>query len=112
MILHFIHGQNLLHNTGQNTVMCMNMKGSEILTYRNVLLREPFGIAVESNEFAYVAGRVTNNIVLISPDGRNSRVVLSEKYGIAKLQAIDVSKFCRQLLVCNKYDGSAYLCDF
>lgn len=92
--------------------MCMNMKGSEIWTYRNVLLREPFGIAVDSNGVVYVAGRATNNIVLISPDGRSSRVVLSEKDGIAKPQAIDVSKFRRQLLVCNKYDGSAYLYDF
>ena len=76
------------------------------------MLREPFGIAVDSNRFGYVAGGAIKNIVLISPDGRNSQVVLSEHDGIAKPQAIDVSKFCRQLLVCNKYDGSAYLYDF
>lgn len=32
--------------TEQNAVVCMSMKGSEIWTFKNVLLREPFGIAV------------------------------------------------------------------
>ncbi|XP_071179263.1 uncharacterized protein [Mytilus edulis] len=98
--------------TGQNTVICMNMKGSEIWTYRNVQLREPFGIATDTNGFVYVAGRASNNVVLIAPDGRSSRVILSDRDGINKPQALYISKFRRQLLVCDKYDGSSYLFDF
>jgi sugar lactone lactonase YvrE len=40
------------------------------------------GIAFDKNKNLYVAGRSTNNVVVLSPDGSNCREILTQSDGL------------------------------
>jgi sugar lactone lactonase YvrE len=45
------------------------------------ILRKPAGIALDQNSNVFVAGNGTNNVVVLSPDGKNCRQILT-KYDV------------------------------
>jgi outer membrane protein assembly factor BamB len=55
-----------------NSIYCYTLTGEEIWTFNNQhVLQQPVGIALDKNKNAYVAGKGTNNVVILSPDGMN-----------------------------------------
>jgi DNA-binding beta-propeller fold protein YncE len=60
-------------NTHTNSVVCYDFNGVKKWCYRNDLLKEPKGITVDSNSNIYVAGSKSNNVVVISPDGKRAK---------------------------------------
>jgi sugar lactone lactonase YvrE len=45
------------------------------------VLRKPAGIALDQNSNVFVAGNGTNNVVVLSPDGKNCREILTQRNG-------------------------------
>jgi sugar lactone lactonase YvrE len=43
------------------------------------MLMHPRGIALDKNKNVYVAGRETQNVVVLSPDGKNCRQILPDQ---------------------------------
>jgi hypothetical protein len=43
------------------------------------------GIALDKNRNVYVAGKGTNNVVVLSPDGKNCRQILTQSDGLVHL---------------------------
>jgi outer membrane protein assembly factor BamB len=55
-----------------NTIYCYTLTGQEIWTFKDEnVLRTPMGIALGKNRNVFVAGMETNNVVVLSPDGKN-----------------------------------------
>ena len=55
-----------------NTIYCYTLTGQRIWAFKDEnVIREPMGIALDKNRNVYVAGKGTNNVVVLSPDGIN-----------------------------------------
>jgi DNA-binding beta-propeller fold protein YncE len=56
----------------------------------------------------YVAGYETNNVVVLSPDGKNCREILTQRNGLNKPYSLRINIDRNELLVCNN-NGPAFL---
>ena len=79
-----------------DSVYCINFSGKVVWKFRDACLRKPFGIASDNKGYIYVAGQDSNNVVVIAPDGRNKRVLLS---GFFRPRSLAISKSQNKLLV-------------
>ena len=95
-------------NHKTSTVVCYDFNGVKKWCYRNDLLKEPKGITVDSNSNIYVAGYKSNNVVVISPDGKRAKQLLGISDGIKDPVAICYDKDRNHLLVVSD-GGSANL---
>lgn len=91
-----------ISNHGNSTVMCCDFQGALQWTYCDEeILVSPRGLTVDSFGNVYVAGQTSNNVVIISNDGKQYREILSEKNGLCKPSAIHFDKHQSKLLVAN-----------
>jgi len=92
-----------------NTIYCYTLTGQHIWTFtdKNVL-REPRGIALDKNRNVYVAGKETNNVVVLSPDGKNCREILTKSDGLDGPFSLCINIDRSELLVCNQ-NGPTFL---
>ena len=72
------------------------------------VLRKPAGIALDQNSNVFVAGNGTNNVVVLSPDGKNCRQILTKDDGLNEPCSLRINIDRSELLVCNK-NGPAFL---
>jgi DNA-binding beta-propeller fold protein YncE len=72
------------------------------------VIREPIGVALDKNRNVYVAGNGTNNVVVLSPDGKNCRQILTKSDGLDEPSSLRINIDRSELLVCNK-NGPAFL---
>ena len=72
------------------------------------VLKDPWGVTVDNNSNVYVTSVSSNEIVVIEPDGREGRQLISSEDGLNSPIGLyfDKSKNC--LLVTN-YRGPAFL---
>ncbi|CAC5380624.1 unnamed protein product [Mytilus coruscus] len=112
--------ENKLYSTNWETsmVLCMEENGNklwEIDTKKletqigNKEFNQPMGIAIDNNQFIYVAWKTNNTIIIISPNGLSSRLLLSEADGIKNPTDISVDRETQTLLVSNRSDGCAFV---
>jgi DNA-binding beta-propeller fold protein YncE len=66
------------------------------------------GIALDKNRNTYVAGKGTNNVVILSPDGTNCTQILTESDGLNEPYSLRINIDRNELLVCNE-TGPAFL---
>lgn len=104
-------GKIFCTNCEDHHVYCYDMNGDLLWKYADENLRKPFGIGEDSHGNIYVAGRETNNVLLISPDGHRTKELLTSKHGLCDPYALHVNKTTNQLLVCNEFGGQAFLFD-
>jgi hypothetical protein len=92
-----------------NTIYCYTLTGQHIWTFKDHnVLREPRGIALDRNRNVYVAGYETNNVVVLSPEGKNCRQILTKSDGLDKPYSLRINIDRSELLVCNE-NGLAFL---
>ncbi|VDI63956.1 Hypothetical predicted protein [Mytilus galloprovincialis] len=89
-------------------VTCYGLKGNIMWSFKDVDLQKPRSACLDSNSNVYVAGSDSNNVVVISSDGLNSKQLLGPDDGIRYPHAIHYDKSSNRLLVANKY-GPAFL---
>jgi sugar lactone lactonase YvrE len=64
-------------------VNTVSLTGQHIWTFKDEnVIREPIGIALDKNRNVYVAGYETNNVVVLSPEGKNCREILTQRNGL------------------------------
>ena len=108
------HRDDNIYYTGLNNVYCMKTDGSNLFTFSSPDLQGVQGIDTDQPGNVYVAGKSTNNIVRLSPDGQNSDVVLKKEDGIKKPQNLCFSRDYKKLFVSNE-DGTRvdiYKCEY
>jgi hypothetical protein len=66
------------------------------------------GIALDKNRSVYVAGKGTNNVVVVSPGGKNCRENLTQRDGLNKSYSLRINIDRNEFLVCNK-NGPAFV---
>jgi len=92
-----------------NTIYCYTLTGQEMWTFKDEsVLRKPMGIALDKNRNVYVAGKETNNVVVLSPDGKNCREILTNSNGLDRPFSLRINIDRNELLVCNER-GQAFL---
>jgi hypothetical protein len=92
-----------------NTIYCYTLTGQEIWTFKDEnVLRGPRGIALDKHRNVYVAGKGTNNVVVLSPAGKNCREILTKSNGLDRPFSLCINIDRNELLVCNK-KGPAFL---
>jgi sugar lactone lactonase YvrE len=85
-----------------NTIYCYTLTGQEIWTFKDEnVLRAPRGIALDKNRNVYVAGMRTHNVVVLSPDGKNYREILTKRDGLDRPFSLRINIDRNELLVCN-----------
>ena len=66
-------GSKLFYTSKTETVSCCDMNGKSIWKFKDTsLLRSPRGVVVDNHGFVFVAGEISRNIVVLSPDGNSS----------------------------------------
>ena len=95
-------------NRYTKTVTCYTIKGDKLWEYKDMsVLTNPWGVTVDNNGNVYVTSCDSNSVVVIEPDGRQGRQILSSDDGLKMPTGIyfDTSKNC--LLVTN-YHGLSF----
>jgi len=102
-----------LYYTNYNThaVKCCDFHGTTQWEFKdNRVLQHPYGISVDNDGNVYVIGYITNNAVVISPDGQRHRQLLSSKDGLSYPTVLDYDESTNRLLVVND-SSAAFLFD-
>jgi hypothetical protein len=99
-------------NETRHTVTCCDMNGKvEWEFYDENVLESPTGITTDNNNNIYVVCWNSNSVVVISPDGQNYRVLLSDRDGVIFPWAIHCDRERKQLLLANKGYNTGLLYD-
>ena len=90
-------------NYSTHTVTCYDLHGTTQWEFNDeCVLLYPCGIAVDNNGNVYVVRRNSNNVVVIFPDGKLHRQLLSSKDGLENPSVLDYERSTNRLLVVNK----------
>ena len=96
-------------NNNTSTVTCYTMKGEKMWEYKDVsVLNHPSGITVDNKCNAYLASFTSNTVVVVAPDGRQGRQIISSDDGLKEPTVLYFDKSKTSLLVAN-YCGPAFM---
>ncbi|XP_071121279.1 uncharacterized protein [Mytilus edulis] len=97
-------------NPKTNTVKCYDLQGKIQWTFQDrYVLCTPGGISVDNSGNIYVVGRSSNNLIMISPDGKQHRQLLCGSEGLSEPRAIHFSRERNILIVANTRSIKAFL---
>jgi DNA-binding beta-propeller fold protein YncE len=100
-----------IYQTNRNTspCTCYTIKGEKLWEYKDVsVLKNAQGVTVDNNYNVYVTSRTFNSVVVIEPDGKQGRQLISSDDGLTNPTGIYFDKFKNSLLVVN-YHGPDFL---
>ncbi|CAG2231477.1 unnamed protein product [Mytilus edulis] len=102
---------NIYHtNNETDTVTCYNLQGKLQWTFHNEsVLKAPHGIDVDNDGNVFVVGHRSNNVVVISSDGKRHREILTVSDGLDNPMSLHYSGTTNQLLVANFNNSKAFL---
>ncbi|XP_063420939.1 uncharacterized protein LOC134706160 [Mytilus trossulus] len=91
-----------------NTVHCCSMTGHEIWVFKDQSISEPRGLSVDSNQNVFVVGQTSKNLTLIQNDGKDSKVLLTDRDGLQCPSAVHYNN--QKKIICFGYKkGSVVL---
>ncbi|VDI78330.1 Hypothetical predicted protein [Mytilus galloprovincialis] len=82
-----------------NEISCYKRTGNLLWTFIHDDLSFPRGLALDKDGFIYIACKEENCIVVVSPDGKTCKTILSEADGILDPYAIDINRETGMMLV-------------
>ncbi|CAG2217150.1 unnamed protein product [Mytilus edulis] len=97
-------------NWKDDSVVCYDFRGQVQWKFNSSLVRKPLGITLDSYSNIYLAGSESNNVVVISPDGKQFKELIRECDGLVDPRAIYFDKRKNLLLVAN-HNAGAFLFD-
>ncbi|CAG2214504.1 unnamed protein product [Mytilus edulis] len=93
----------------KNKVCCYKSTGEPLWTFQHQDIDRPEGIALDKHGFVYIASRGNNSVVVVSPDGKTCKTILSEADGIKHPWAIDINNETEMMIVsCKISENSNY----
>ncbi|CAG2191501.1 unnamed protein product [Mytilus edulis] len=93
-------------NKDNHPVICYDIHGNLKWEFNDAQnLRYPQGISVDSNGNVYVVSKDTNSVVIITPNGKHCRTILSFCDGLSNPCALHFEPTSNKLLVANKTEG-------
>ena len=104
-------GDNIYYTgvSGSNTVTCCDYKGNIQWQFedKEVLIGATWTTIDEAGN-VFVAGYHTNNVVVISPNGKHNKIILNKENGLSCPLSLHYDKTTKELLVSN-YQHTALL---
>ncbi|CAG2226155.1 unnamed protein product [Mytilus edulis] len=98
-------------NDNLNTVTCCDFQGNTHWQFRGGdVLKSPHGISIDKEGNVYVAGTISNNVEVVSNDGKRHRQILSSTEGLKQPKVLHYDQSTNSLLVANRMD-SAFVYD-
>ncbi|CAC5395530.1 unnamed protein product [Mytilus coruscus] len=95
----------------EHFVICHDLKGNRQWTFKkDNVLKYPVGISVDNNGNVFVVGCHSQNVVVVSADGKKHKEVLSSKDGLSNPWSLHYDRSTNQLLVANVH-SSAFIYD-
>ncbi|CAC5401305.1 unnamed protein product [Mytilus coruscus] len=86
----------------KHTVTCCLYSGAQVWEFEDKkVLDGPQGITVDSKGNVFVVGRHTCNVVVISPDGKQCKQILTKEDGLNRPTTLFFDEVGKQLLVAN-----------
>lgn len=86
----------------KSTVTCCNIDGKIHWTFKNEsILVYPGGLTVDNDGYIYIVSYQHYSVVVLSPDGQQSRTLLSEHSTLQKPSAVKFDKERHYLLITN-----------
>ncbi|CAG2254039.1 unnamed protein product [Mytilus edulis] len=86
-------------NNKESKVCCYKITGEPLWTYQHQDIATPGGLTLDKNGFVYIASRGNNSIVVVSPDGKTSKTILSQADGIKNPWSIDINRETGMMIV-------------
>lgn len=90
----------------EHKISCYKRTGEPLWTFVNKDVISPYGFALDRNGFVYVASSKTNKIVVVSPDGKTSKTILTEADDIFFPIGIDINRDTGMMIVSCKLSDS------
>ncbi|CAC5417618.1 unnamed protein product [Mytilus coruscus] len=108
-ITHFNKNKFYVTNGGTQTVTCCDNKGNVIWNYKDDSnMRLPRGISADTYGNVFVTSEHSNNVTMISHDGKRAKQILDTNDGLHLPLAVQYDRSTNRLLVAC-YQGMAYL---
>ena len=73
---------------GTDTVTCMSVDGRVIYTYKDDSMRRPWGLLCDSEDNILVCGRDSDNVQVLTADGKRHSTLLTESDGLKNPRSI------------------------
>ncbi|VDI38582.1 Hypothetical predicted protein [Mytilus galloprovincialis] len=86
----------------ENKVCCYKSSGEALWTFQHDDIVDPLGITLDRNGFVYVVSQNKDRVVVVSPDGKTCKTILSEADGIKYPHAIDIDRESGIMIVSSK----------
>ncbi|CAC5397513.1 unnamed protein product [Mytilus coruscus] len=83
----------------ENKVCCYDSTGEPLWTFQHKDINSPGGITLDMNGFVYIVSSKNGSIVVVSPDGKTCKTILSEADGIKHPYGIDINKKTEMVIV-------------
>ncbi|VDI16220.1 Hypothetical predicted protein [Mytilus galloprovincialis] len=90
-----IYGTNVL----ENKVCCFDSTGKPLWTLEHQDIKHPEGITLDNNGYIYIVSRAKKSVVVVSPDGKDCKTILSATNGIRRPYGIEINKEIGMLIV-------------
>jgi DNA-binding beta-propeller fold protein YncE len=96
-------------NSNTNTVTCYTIKGDKLWEFKDEsMLKDPRGVTVDNDGNVYVASHSSSSVVVLEPDGRQGRQILSNDYELIAPTGIYFDKSKNSFIVANFF-GPCFL---
>ncbi|XP_071162050.1 uncharacterized protein [Mytilus edulis] len=89
----------------ENEVCCYKVTGEPLWTFQHQYIVSPRGLTLDKNGFVYVASAGNNSIVVVSPDGKVCKTILSDADEIKDPYAIDINRETGLMIVSSDISG-------
>ncbi|XP_071165938.1 uncharacterized protein [Mytilus edulis] len=92
-------------NDSANKLCCYKVTGELLWTFQHQDIARPLGLTLDKNGFVYIASAGNNSIVVVSPDGKICKTILSDADGIKDPYAIDINRETGFMIVSSLISG-------
>ena len=99
-------------DAGQHTLTCLKTDGTVMFQYKDSELRGPNGVCVDDEDNAIVCGYSSDNIHIVTSDGKKHSVILTSKDGIKGPGSVAYRQTDKTLIVGGEKDGKLHLVQF
>ncbi|XP_071162051.1 tripartite motif-containing protein 2-like [Mytilus edulis] len=89
----------------ENKVYCYKVTGEPLWTFQHQDIARPRGLTLDKNGFVYIASYGNNSILVVSPDGKICKTILSDADGIKGPHAIDINRETGLMIVSSHTSG-------
>ncbi|XP_052106592.1 uncharacterized protein LOC127739062 [Mytilus californianus] len=89
----------------ENKLCCYTSTGEHIWTFQHHDIAEPLGLTLDKHGLVYIVSNHNSSIVVVSPDGKTCKTILSKTDGVKSPYAIDINREKGLMIVSSDISG-------